>query len=393
MNSLLRLAACGQSYWLDNLTRRMIKDGTLQKRVAEHGLRGITSNPNTFHKAMAKGSDYDAQMQQLVHEQRSLSDIYERLVVTDIQDACDILRPVYDASDGVDGFVSLEVSPHLAHDPEGTMTEARHLFTLVNRPNVFIKIPGTAAGVPAIEQMLYEGININITLLFSVPRYEAVAEAYLKALERRADADKPVKHIASVASFFLSRIDVLVDQLLSHRIRPESGKGGSPQPEQFLGKVAVANAKLAYQSFQQIFSGDRWRALERKGARVQRPLWASTGTKNPAYSDVRYVEPIIGPHTVNTMPEDTIAAFADHGVVRENSVEADLEEARQIFQALDTVGVNFDCVTWQLENEGVQKFIEPFDELRRTLQEKYRQFLNEKAGGQSHVPTEERGKL
>jgi transaldolase len=370
MNPLLRLAACGQSYWLDNLTRGMIKSGALQKRVAQEGLRGITSNPNTFHKAIAKGSDYDTQIQQLVNAQRSPADIYERLVVTDIQDACDILRPVYDASDGVDGFVSLEVSPHLAHDTEGTMTEARYLFTLVSRPNVFIKIPGTAVGVPAIEQMLYEGININITLLFSIARYEAVAEAYLKALERRVAAAKPVHTVASVASFFLSRIDVLVDQLLGHRIRPASRSDSSPRPEHLRGKVAVANAKLAYQSFKRIFGGARWQALASKGARVQRPLWASTGTKNPDYRDVRYVEPLIGPHTVNTMPEDTIAAFADHGVVRENAVEADLEEARQTFQALDALGVNFDCVTWQLENEGVQKFIEPFDELMRTLKGK-----------------------
>ena len=372
MNSLLRLAACGQSYWLDNLTRGMIKSGALRKRVAEEGLRGITSNPTTFHKAITKSSDYDAQLRQLLAEKRPLSDIYERLVVSDIQDACDILRPVYDASGGVDGFVSLEVSPHLAHDTEGTMAEARRLSAMVGRPNVFIKIPGTAAGVPAIEQMLYEGLNVNITLLFSVPRYEAVAEAYLTALERRAAAGKPVQNVASVASFFLSRIDVLVDQLLGHRIRPEARRNQSPRPEQLLGEVAIANAKLAYQSFKKIFSGDRWQALARNGARVQRPLWASTGTKNPAYRDVRYVEPLIGPHTVSTMPEETIAAFADHGVVRENAVEADLEKARQTLQALDAVGVNFDCVTWQLENEGVQKFIEPFDRIQAWLQEQGR---------------------
>lgn len=385
MNPLLQLATCGQSYWLDNLTRGMSKSGALQKRVTEEGLRGITSNPNTFHKAIAKSKDYDMQIRQLSSEKRLLSDIYERLVVTDIQAACDILRPVYDASDGVDGFVSLEVSPHLAHDTEGTVAEARHLFARVSRPNVFIKIPGTVAGVPAIEQMLYEGVNINITLLFSVARYEAVAQAYIKALERRVAEAKPVKNIASVASFFLSRIDVLVDQLLGHRIRPESRRDSSPRPEQLLGKVAIANAKLAYQSFKQIFSGARWQALENKGARVQRPLWASTGTKNPDYSDVRYVEPLIGPHTVNTMPEDTIAAFADHGVIRENTIEADLEEARRIFQTLDTVGVNFDCVTWQLENEGVQKFIEPYDALLSTLNEKRQQLLDEKTGSESNV--------
>jgi transaldolase len=353
---------------------------TLSRRAGLYIDHGITSNPNTFHKAMARSPHYDTQIRQLSKEKRSLSDIYECLVVTDVQDACDVLRPVYDASAGADGFVSLEVSPHLAHDTEGTMIEARHLFTMVNRPNVFIKIPGTAAGVPAIEQMLYEGINVNITLLFSVPRYEAVAWAYLMALERRVAEAKPVQNVASVASFFLSRIDVLVDQLLSQHIVPNSGSDKSSRLERLLGKVAIANAKLAYQSFKQIFNGARWHALESKGARVQRPLWASTGTKKPAYRDVRYVEPLIGPHTVTTMPEDTITAFADHGLVTENSIEADLEEARQIFQELDAVGINFDCVTWQLENEGVQKFNEPFDELMRALQERVNRVL-ENIGG------------
>jgi transaldolase len=281
MNPLLHLAACGQSYWLDNLTRGMVTSGALHRRVTEEGLRGVTSNPNTVHKAVAKSRDYDTQIHRLINERRSLPDVYERLVVMDIQAVCDILRPVYDASDGVDGFVSLEVSPHLAHDAEGTMAEARRLFALVGRPNVFIKIPGTAAGVPAVEQMLYEGININITLLFSVPRYEEVAQAYIKALERRVAEAKPAKNVASVASFFLSRIDVLVDQLLGHRIRPASQEESNARPEQLLGKVAIANAKLAYQSFKRMFSSAAWRALENKGARVQRPLWASTGVKNP----------------------------------------------------------------------------------------------------------------
>jgi transaldolase len=376
MDRLQQLVACGQSYWLDNLTRRMINTGELQKRVTEQGLRGITSNPNTFHKAIAKGNDYDTQVEHLFREKRTTTEVYEGLVVTDVQEACDILRPVYDETDSGDGFVSLEVSPHLAHDPEGTMEEVRHLWILVNRPNVFIKIPGTAAGVPAIEQMLYEGININITLLFSAPRYETVAWAYIKALERRMVENKPVKNVASVASFFLSRIDVLVDQLLSHLIRPKTRKGTGPYPEALLGKVAIANAKLAYQSFKRIFRGEPWQALERKGARVQRPLWASTSTKNPEYRDIRYVEPLIGPYTVNTMPEETIAAFADHGVVQSNSIEADLEEAQQVFQDLETSGVNFNCVTWQLENEGVQKFIEPYDMLMDTLNKKRQQLLD-----------------
>jgi transaldolase len=367
MNSLLELIECGQSYWLDNLTRQMIQSGALKKRIVEEGLRGITSNPAIFNKAISKSSDYDAQIKSLAQTEVPVEEIYERLAIQDIQNACDLLKPVFSESQGIDGFVSLEVSPYLAHDTEGTMQEARRLFKQVNRPNVFIKIPGTLAGLPAIEEMLYEGVNINITLLFSVQRYEAVAKAYLTALERRVAENKRVENVASVASFFLSRIDVLVDQLLQHRMPP----GGKSTPAQkLIGKVAVANAKLAYKSFQNIFSGDHWQKLEAKGARVQRPLWASTSTKNPLYSDVCYVEPLIGPNTVNTMPEETIAAFADHGRIKKNTVEDGLAEAAQIMADLESIGIDFNCVTWQLENEGVQKFIDPFAELMRTIADK-----------------------
>jgi transaldolase/glucose-6-phosphate isomerase len=290
---------------------------------------------------------------------------------------------VYDATDGIDGYVSLEVSPYLAHDTEGTMQEARRLWHAVDRPNLFIKIPGTSAGVPAIEEMLYEGININITLLFSVRAYEAVAHAYIRAMERRVAEGQPVHHLASVASFFLSRIDVLVDQLLGHRLRPATPHGATPQPEQLIGKVAIANAKLAYQSFKKIFSGPQWEAFAARGARVQRPLWASTSTKDPLYHDVRYVEPLIGPGTVNTMPDETIDAFADHGVVQAATIEADLEAARQVFSDLQQVGVDFDCVAWQLENEGAQKFIDPFDQLMKTLADKRQKFLGERVSRQA----------
>jgi transaldolase len=278
-----------------------------------------------------------------VHEGLTIHEIYEQLIATDIQDACDILRSVYDATDGIDGYVSLEVSPCLAHDTEGTKQEVRRLWHAVDRPNLFIKIPGTSAGVPAIEEMLHEGININITLLFSVRAYEAVAHAYIRAMERRVAERQPVRYVASVASFFLSRIDVLIDQLLGHRIQPAMSHGETPRPEQLLGKVAIANAKLAYQSFQKLFSGPQWDALAAQGARVQRPLWASTSTKDPLYHDVRYVEPLIGPCTVNTIPDETIDAFADHGVVEAATVEADLE-AQQVFSDLQKVGVEFDCV-------------------------------------------------
>jgi len=368
MNSLNQLIQCGQSYWLDNLTRAMIQDRALKKRVAEEGLRGVTSNPAIFNKAIVKSNDYDAQLKELARGEGPVEGVYEQLVIKDIQDACDILKPVFDASDGIDGFVSLEVSPYLAHETQGTMQEARRLFKAVNRPNVFIKIPGTQAGLQAIEQMLYEGVHVNITLLFSVERYEQVAEAFLAALERRKAERKPLKNITSVASFFLSRIDVLVDQLLLHRVSP--GGKNNTAARGLLGKVAVANAKLAYRSFKKIFSGDRWKKLEDEGARVQRPLWASTSTKNPEYSDVCYVEPLIGPNTVNTMPEETIAAFADHGKAKENSVSDGIDQAIHTMTELQRLGIDFRCVAWQLENEGVQKFIDPFAELIRAIAEK-----------------------
>ncbi len=370
MNALLELKDKGQSYWLDNLTRGMMTNGELQKRIDEEGLRGITSNPKIFDKAITQSDDYDDQISTLVKEGKEVGEIYEALVIRDIQNACDMLRPVYDESDGVDGFVSLEVSPYLARHTEPTIKETRRLFSEVDRPNCFIKIPGTEQGFPAIEQMLYEGINVNITLLFSIESYEAVAEAYLRALERRIVEDKPVDKIRSVASFFLSRIDVLVDQLLQHRILPEGDSGISREARQLLGKIAIANGKMAYRSFKRIFSGDRWRALAEKGAKVQRPLWASTSTKNPDYSDVRYVEPLIGEHTVNTMPGKTIAAFKDHGKAEKNTVEKELEEARRSLRNLEKVGIDLDKVTWQLVNEGIQKFIDPYDELMKNLKSK-----------------------
>jgi transaldolase/glucose-6-phosphate isomerase len=386
INPLRQLNQYGQAYWIDNLTRGMIRSGELNTRVTEYGLRGVTSNPAIFHKAIAGSNEYDAQIQQLVHEGLAIHDIYEQLIVTDIQDACDILRSVYDATDRMDGYVSLEVSPYLAQDTAGTMQEVRRLWHAVDRPNLFIKIPGTSADVPAIEEMLYEGININITLLFSVRSYEAVAHAYIRAMERRVAESQPVRQMASVASFFLSRIDVLIDQLLGHRIQPGTPHGNTPRAEQLLGKVAIANAKLAYQSFQKNFSGPQWEALAAQGARVQRPLWASTSTKDPLYHDVRYVEPLIGPCTVNTMPDETIDAFADHGAVEAATVEADLEDAQRVFSDLHKVGVEFDCVAWQLENEGVQKFIDPFDQLMKTLADKRQKLLGARASRQAIAP-------
>ncbi len=368
MTTLLKLLEHGQSYWLDDLTRGLIGSGELKRMVGEEGLRGLTSNPKTFSDAISGSADYDEQIARAVEAGRSTSELYEDLVTTDIRDACDILRPVYDESGGRDGFASLEVSPRLARDTDASLAEARRLFKMVDRPNLFIKIPGTREGVPAIEELLFDGINVNITLLFSVASYEAVAEAYMRALERRVEAKRPVDRIASVASFFLSRIDILVDELLGHR-----ASGREPDPRLLRGRTAVANAKLAYDCFRRILDSGRWKALEKHGAQPQRMLWASTSTKNPDYRDVMYVEPLIGPHTVNTLPRKTIAAFADHGEVADTVTEK-LEDARRVMADLERLGIDFAQVTAQLENEGIQKFIEPFDSLLAGLEEKRRHF-------------------
>jgi len=369
MNRMAELISHGQSCWMDDLSRRMIASGDLARRIADEGLRGITSNPTIFEKAVTQGSDYDADIARAAAAGRSSAEIYEELLTTDVRDACDILRPVYAETQGVDGFVSLEVSPHLAHDSEASLVEARRLWGRVDRPNLFIKIPGTAAGVPAVEELLFEGINVNITLLFSIASYEAVAEAYMRALERRIAAGRRADDVASVASFFLSRIDVLVDRLIQQRIVPNRPRPAGPRPQDLLGRVAIANAKLAYQSFKRMLESERWKALSGEGARPQRLLWASTSTKNPAYHDLMYVEPLIGPLTVNTMPGKTIAAFRDHGMVQA-TLERGLPESRRVMADLDRLGVSFDLVAAQLENDGIQKFIEPFDALARQIEAK-----------------------
>jgi transaldolase/glucose-6-phosphate isomerase len=383
MNALLELINYGQSYWLDNLTRGKIKNGELKKRVQKQGLRGITSNPSIFNKAITSGNDYDTQIKQLINQKKGVHEIYEALTVKDVQDACDILKPVYDESEGVDGFVSIEVSPYLANDTRGTKNEARRLFKAVSRPNCFVKIPGTEAGVPAIEEMLFEGINVNITLLFSIQSYEAVAYAYIRALERRIEIGEPIKNLRSVASFFLSRMDVLVDQLLGHLIIPGNSVEDKILPEQLLGKAAIANAKIAYQSFKKIFNGERWEKLVEHGAKVQRPLWASTSTKDPLYNDVKYVEPLIGSNTANTLPDETIDAFADHGKPAANTVEMNLEDAVNTIDDLKKLGIDIDFVTRQLLNEAIQKFIEPYDNLMKSLAVKTGEILKGSIGKQS----------
>lgn len=382
MSSLTKLINYGQSYWLDNLTRSMIKSGELKKRIIKEGLRGQTSNPAIFHKAISESADYNKQIEKLAKEGKSVLQIYDALTIKDVQDACDLFREVYDTSNGVDGYVSLEVSPYLAHNTETTLSEARRLFAAVNRPNCHIKIPGTLAGLAAIEQALYEGINVNVTLLFSIKAYEDVAHAYINALDRRLAEGKSVDKVASVASFFLSRIDVLTDQLLGHLINPAKDFGDLPRPEHLLGKTAIASAKLAYQSYLKIFSGDRWEKLASAGAKVQRPLWASTSTKDPLYIDTKYVEPLIGYNTVNTLPEVTIAAFADHGKLEEDTILKNVDEAYQVQADLKKLGIDIDLVTTQLTNDGVQKFIEPFDKLMKKLAQERLKILEDKVGMQ-----------
>jgi len=384
MNTLTELLNYGQSYWLDNLTRKKISSGELKKRVSQQGLRGITSNPSIFNKAISEGDSYDVQITKLVKQGKNPQQIYDVLTVKDVQDACDILKSVYGTSKGTDGFVSLEVSPYLAHDTQGTIEEVKRLFKEVNRPNCFIKIPGTKEGVPAIEEMLYEGIHINITLLFSVERYVQVAEAYIRALQRRAAEGKRIDNVISVASFFLSRIDVLTDQLVGHRIIPAIGVTTevSHLPSNLFGKAGIASARLAYQHFKELFNSPSWKKLEAKGAHVQRPLWASTSNKNPLYDDLRYVETLISPNTVNTLPDETIEALADHGQLRKNSIEENLDESNQLFGHLKEFDIDIALVTQQLEDEGVQKFIEAYNKLLSNISRKRTAILGNQTSNQ-----------
>lgn len=371
MNRLRKLASYGQSYWMDDLSRDLLRNGDLPRQIRDAGLRGITSNPAIFGQAIGGSAAYDEQIARGARSGRTALQIYEDLTCQDIRDACDALLPVHQETGGVDGFVSLEVSPLLARDTAGSIAEGAHLAQLVGRPNLMIKIPGTAEGVPAAEELLFRGINVNVTLLFSIESYQAVAEGWFRALERRKAAGQPLNNVASVASFFVSRIDTLVDQLLGHRIRPDGSSALEPHPKTLQGQVAVANAKLAYATFRRMAASDRWKALEAAGARPQRLLWASTGTKNPAYSDVMYVEPLIGAHTVNTMPAATAAAFDDHGKLGKTLPRA-VPQARKVLKDLKAVGIDLKRVTWQLENEGIQKFIEPFDKLLANIEAKRR---------------------
>ncbi|MGE5374582.1 MAG: transaldolase [Bacteroidota bacterium] len=366
-NPLLELEALGQSIWIDFLRRETTRSGELKRLIEEDGVSGVTSNPSIFEKAIAESHDYDESIRVLNSEGKTAADIFQSLAVEDIQQVADLLRPTYDHTDGQDGFVSLEVSPTLAHDTQGTIREARRLWSQVNRPNCMIKVPATREGLPAIKQLISEGLNINITLLFGLPRYREVANAYIAGLEALAGQGKGVRRISSVASFFLSRIDTFLYPLIEKRI----GTVGS-QAEiaaRLQGQVAIASAKVAYQIYKEMFGSQRFQRLVDQGARSQRLLWASTSTKNPAYIDTKYIDPLIGPNTINTMPIETLNAYRDHGQPKQ-TLEENVAEAHQVFLDLPALGIDLDKATQQLEDQGVQKFSDSLNKLMASLQEK-----------------------
>jgi transaldolase len=363
-NPLKKLESLGQSIWLDYIRRDLISSGKLRQLIDDDGLRGMTSNPSIFEKAIAESNIYGQDIREMAMKKKDVKAIYEALSQRDVQNAADEFRSVYEKTDGKDGYVSLEVNPHLANDTKGTIEEARLLWTALNRPNVFIKVPATSEGLPAIKQLISEGINVNVTLLFGLPRYRQVAEAYITGLETRTAQAKPIKNVASVASFFLSRIDTLLDPLVEKFLEPNNKK--TEIAKNVHGQVAISSAKAAYQIYKEIFGGSRFKKLADKGARVQRLLWASTSTKNPDYSDVKYIESLIGLDTINTVPPETIEAYRDHGNPK-LSLEQDVEEAGWIMTRLPELGINIDKVTQQLEDEGVKKFNEPFDKLMKAL--------------------------
>lgn len=368
-NPLVKLGKLGQSPWLDFIERGLISSGGLLRLVSEDGIKGVTSNPTIFEKAISGGKEYDAQFQDMAARGTGVMGAYKEIVTEDIRNAADVLRPVYDTSSGADGYVSLEVDPDLAYDATRTVERAEELFRAVHRPNVLIKIPGTREGLPAIEETIARGIPVNVTLIFSVKRYEEVAEAYIRGLERLVAPGKGPHRVASVASFFVSRVDTAVDRLLDEVIPRWPGSPKAETAISLKGKVAVANARLAYARFGEMFSTPRWKELASQGARVQRPLWASTGTKNPKYSDVLYVEELIGPHTVNTMPLATIDFFRDHGKV-EDTLTGREKEARAILDDLGLLDIGIEEVCEQLVREGVQSFTDSYRKLLATIERK-----------------------
>ena len=368
-NPLVQLARHGQSFWLDNISRDLIASGRLSRLIDEDGLKGMTSNPAIFEKAIMGSTDYDDDIGLLAAQGRNAVEIYEALAVADIRQAADRLSAVYDATEGADGYVSLEVSPELADDTAGTVAEARRLWEEVDRRNVMIKVPATRAGIPAVRRLIVEGLNINVTLLFSRAVYETVAEAYIGGLEDRLAAGGAIGGTASVASFFISRIDTLVDALLAEQEEQADDPEVRAMIRGLIGKTAIANGKTTYQLYKALYETPRWNALAEKGARPQRLLWASTSTKNPDYRDVLYVEELIGKDTINTLPDETLSAFRDHGRLSD-TLEANVDEAGSVLANVEKAGISMERVSDQLVEEGVMKFVDPFVKLMEAIEQK-----------------------
>lgn len=365
MNATLKLLEAGQSIWYDNIQRGLLKNGEFAGMIQRGEIRGVTSNPTIFMNAVTKSQDYDESLAPLVKSGMTPEDVFFALAIQDIQAAADLFLPLHKETNGGDGYVSLEVSPYLANDTAGTLAQAKQLWERVNRPNLMIKIPATRAGIPAVTSAIAAGINVNVTLIFSLQRYAEVMDAYLSGLEQRLEAGLPVDKVASVASFFVSRVDTHIDARLQKKV--EAGGSLAEKAARLPGKAAIANARLAYADFKTIFSSERFLAMQTRGAKLQRPLWASTSTKNPAYRDVIYVEELIGPHTVNTVPPQTLVAFLDHGMVR-LSLEEDLDGALRVFTELEELGISMDEVTARLEEEGVKSFSDAYTTLLKAIE-------------------------
>lgn len=366
-NPLLELESLGQSIWIDFIRREMITSGEMQRLIEEDGVSGVTSNPSIFEKAIAESQDYDETLHALFSEGKTVDEIYQHLTVEDIQMVADQLRPIYDRTNERDGFVSLEVSPFLAHDTSGTIEEAQQLWSLVNRANLMIKVPATQEGIPAIRQLIADGINVNITLLFGLPRYREVIEAYLSGLEQLASQGKSLRQVASIASFFLSRIDTVLDPILEKKMM-----NGGPQADiaaRLHGEAAIASAKIAHQIYNELFGSDRFRKLHDSGAQTQKLLWASTSTKNPVYSDTKYIDPLVGADTINTLPIETLNAYRDHGRPRK-TLGDDVDWAYQVLHDLPSISIDLDRITQQLENEGGEKFSSALTRLKDSLKKK-----------------------
>jgi transaldolase len=373
-NPLIQLSHYGQSFWYDNISRDLLRSGELKRMIDEEGLTGVTSNPSIFYKSIKSSSVYDDQLNSLFASGKPYTekDIFFELAIEDISGACDLLKEVYESTKGNDGYVSIEIDPHLAYDTEKTIKEASDLFERIGKPNLMIKVPATEEGVPAVEELIYRGYNINVTLLFSVKRYKEAIEAYLEGLQRRVYERKEIHNIASVASFFVSRVDTLTDKYLEEKLK-EKGKDAE-RIQALKGKTAVANAKIAYQTFKNSFSTEKFITLKEKGARIQRLLWGSTSTKNPAYDDILYVRELIGPGTINTMPDATWRAFKDHGKV-ERTIDRNVEEANRVIQSLSEIGISIDRITKELEDEGVRLFTESFDSIMSLIEKKRLDFF------------------